>query len=65
MICSLYIQKATYQRALFMIEEEMLNTSACNLIQNGELDEATYEIKYTQIHNEKTASFKIEEYNDL
>ena len=58
-------QKATYQRALFMIEEEMLNTSAYNLIQNGQLDEATYEIKYAQIHNEKTASFKIEEYNDL
>ena len=58
-------QKATYQKALNMIEEEMLNTSACNLIQNGELDEATYEIKYAQIHNEKTASFKIEEYNDL
>ena len=43
----------------------MLNTSASNLIQNGELDEATYEIKYAQIHNEKTASFNIEEYNDL
>jgi hypothetical protein len=58
-------QKASFHRAIEIVDNRILDASAYYLIKNAELHKDSYDIKWKGIHNQDSIGLKIEEWNDL